>query len=151
MWTDICTKPKLGLLYHKFWGHVMGIPTDCNDKDYNGIIPSIPPVNLMVAEPKAQKELHECVGDNQKETILTNLQKDATYSLPSGSILARKSYLRTLADPAEILLEPTLTNNEDGQNWKCKHVPGKSALPTLSGLKRLRKKIMVWVLIIKKL
>ncbi len=30
-------------------------------------------------------------------------------------------------------------------------VPGQSALPTLSGLKRLRKKRMVWVLVIEKL
>jgi hypothetical protein len=52
------------------------------------------------------------VGENQKETILINCEKDAPYSLPCGSILARKSYLRTLADPAEIPPEPALTNNK---------------------------------------
>jgi hypothetical protein len=65
-------KPKQGLVYRLFWGHVMGIPTDYNDKDYKGIIPSIPPVSLMLLVPKPQKALQECVGENQKETTLAN-------------------------------------------------------------------------------
>jgi hypothetical protein len=63
----------------------------------------------MLPVPKAQKALQECVGENQKETILTNLEKDTPSSLSHGSILARKSYLRTLTDPAEIPQEPALT------------------------------------------
>jgi hypothetical protein len=35
--------------------------------------------------------------------------------------------------------------------WLLTIVPGQSALPTLPGLKRLRKKRMVWVLIVEKL
>ena len=112
MWTDINKKPKQGLAYRKFQGHVVGIPTDCNDKNYEGIIPSIPPANSMLLVPKAQKALHECVGKNPKETILINCEENASYSLPHGSILARKSYLRTLTDPAEILPELALTNNK---------------------------------------
>jgi hypothetical protein len=42
----------------------MGIPADYNDKDYKGIIPSVPPVNLSLPVPKAQKALQECFGDN---------------------------------------------------------------------------------------
>ncbi len=52
------------------------------------------------------------VGENKKETILINHEKDALYSLPRGRILARKSYLRALTDPAEIPPEPALTNDK---------------------------------------
>ncbi len=52
------------------------------------------------------------VGDNQKETTHINHGKGAPYSLPRGSILAMKPYLRTLTDPARILTEPALTNNK---------------------------------------
>jgi hypothetical protein len=40
----------------------MGIPADYNDKDYAGIILSIPPVSLMLPVPKALKAWQECVG-----------------------------------------------------------------------------------------
>ena len=66
----------------------------------------------MLPIPKAQKSSQECVGDYQKETLQINHEKDAPYSLPHGSILARKSYLRTLADPTRIPPEPALTNNK---------------------------------------
>ncbi len=46
-----------------------GIPKDYNGNDYKGIIPSVPPVNLMLPVPKAQKASQECVGDNQKGKI----------------------------------------------------------------------------------
>ena len=52
------------------------------------------------------------VGDNQKRTTQINHEKGTPFSLPRGSILARKSYLRTLADPARIPPEPALTNNK---------------------------------------
>jgi hypothetical protein len=68
---------------------------------------------------KAQKALQECVGENQKETILTNLEKDAPSSLPCGSILAKKSYLRTLADLAKIPLQPALTNKKRQSKLKA--------------------------------
>jgi hypothetical protein len=90
----------------------MGIITDYNNKDYKGIIPYVPPVNSMLPVPKAQKALQDCVGENQIETILINRKKDTPYSLPRGSILARKSYLGTLTDPAKIPSEPALMSNE---------------------------------------
>ncbi len=62
-------KPKLGLVYRNFWDHVMGIPADDNNKYYNGIIPSAPPVILMLSVPKAQKALQECVRENQKSHV----------------------------------------------------------------------------------
>ncbi len=63
------SKPKQGfLVYHKLKGHVMGIPTDYNNKDYAGIITSVPPINSMLPVPKAQKSSQECVGGNQKGT-----------------------------------------------------------------------------------
>ncbi len=55
----------------------MGIPADYNNKDYKRIIPSVPPVDLMLLVPKAQKALQECVGEKKKETILINHKKDA--------------------------------------------------------------------------
>ena len=90
----------------------MEIPSDYIDKDYEGIIPSIPPVISMLPVPKAQEASHECVGDNQKGKIQINHEKCTPYSLPCRSISARKSYLRTLTDPAEIPPEPALTNNK---------------------------------------
>jgi hypothetical protein len=57
----------------------MGIPADYNDKDYVGIISSIFPVHLMLSVSKAQKASHECVGNNQKETIQINHEKGTIY------------------------------------------------------------------------
>jgi hypothetical protein len=68
MWMDINTKPKQGAIHHEFWGHVMGIPADYNDKDYAGIILSIPPVSSILPVPKALKASQECVGGTQKLT-----------------------------------------------------------------------------------
>ncbi len=68
MWTDINTKPKQGTIHPKFWAHVMGIPADYNDKNYAGVILSIPPVSLMLPVPKALKALQECVGGTRKLT-----------------------------------------------------------------------------------
>jgi hypothetical protein len=68
MWMDIITKPKQGAIYCKFCGHVMGIPADYYDKDYVGVILSIPPVSFMLPVPKALKALQECVGGTQKLT-----------------------------------------------------------------------------------
>ena len=36
MWTDINTKPKKGLMFCVFRGHVMGIPAEYRDADYAG-------------------------------------------------------------------------------------------------------------------
>ncbi len=41
MWTDINTKPKQGLAFGVFRGHVMGIPADYKDSDYKGKVPLI--------------------------------------------------------------------------------------------------------------
>ena len=63
------------------------------------------------AHPSAPATMSAGVGDNQKRTTQINHEKSAPCSLPRGSILARKSYLRTLADPARIPPEPALTND----------------------------------------
>ena len=56
-------------------------------------------------------ECSELLGITRKRQYLYHEKGDPD-SLPPGSILARKSYLRTLADPARIPPEPALTNNE---------------------------------------
>jgi hypothetical protein len=58
------------------------------------------------------------IGENQKETTLTNLERNSPSLLPRGSILAKKSYLKTLADPAKI--PHAGQTSRDGQNWKHK-------------------------------
>jgi hypothetical protein len=46
----------------------MGIPAEYNDKDNKRIIPSVPPVNLMLLVPKAQKALQECfLGEPERD------------------------------------------------------------------------------------
>jgi hypothetical protein len=71
MWTDINTKPKQGAVYRAFRGHVMGIPADYLDKEYEGKVKSTPPVSSMLPVPKEPKASQECVGGNQKEGNLT--------------------------------------------------------------------------------
>jgi hypothetical protein len=115
MRTNINKELKQGLVYRNVLVHVMGIPTNYNNKDYKGIIPSIPPVNSMLPVHKVQKASQECVWDNQKKTIQINHEKDVPYSLPRGSILVRKSYLRTLADPTRIPPEPALCQVKEWQ------------------------------------
>jgi hypothetical protein len=64
MWTDINTKPKQGLAYRVFRGHVMGIPADYKDSDYAGKVPLSPEVSMLPMT-KAQLASQECVGENQ--------------------------------------------------------------------------------------
>ncbi len=64
IWTGIHTKLKQVFVYREFRGHVMGIPADYINKNYKGIIPSVPPVNSMLPVPKAQKASQESVGEN---------------------------------------------------------------------------------------
>jgi hypothetical protein len=45
MWTDINTKPKQGLVFQFFQGHVMDIPENYKDADYCGNVPTSPPVS----------------------------------------------------------------------------------------------------------
>jgi hypothetical protein len=47
MWTDINTKPKQGLVFQVFQGHVMGIPANYKDTDYIGNVPTSPPVMML--------------------------------------------------------------------------------------------------------
>jgi hypothetical protein len=56
MWTDINNKPKQGIVYHVFRGHVMGIPADYKDSDYTGKVP-VSPVVLMLPLTKEQLAL----------------------------------------------------------------------------------------------
>jgi hypothetical protein len=67
MWTDINTKPKQGAVYRAFRGHVMGIPVDYVDKDWEGKVRSTPPVSSMLPVPKEPKASQECVGGSLKE------------------------------------------------------------------------------------
>jgi hypothetical protein len=62
MWTDINTKPKQGLVFRVFSGHVMGIPADYKDLDYEGKVPLTPQIMLMLPLTKEQLALQECVG-----------------------------------------------------------------------------------------
>jgi hypothetical protein len=71
MWTDINTKPKQGSVFHEFRSHVMGIPADYNDKDYQGKVKSTPPIVSMLPVPRTKKASKECVEENQKDLILT--------------------------------------------------------------------------------
>jgi hypothetical protein len=71
MWTDINTKPKQGLVFREFWGHVMGIPADNNNDNYKLRVKTLPPVNSMLPVPRAQKASQECVGGSQKGQNLT--------------------------------------------------------------------------------
>ena len=67
MWMEINTKPKQGAVFCAFRGHVMGIPSEYNDKYYQGMVKSIPPIDLMPPVPRTQKELKEFVDKNGKE------------------------------------------------------------------------------------
>ena len=44
MWTAINIKPKQGLVFCMFRGHVMGIPAEYRDADYEGKVPLLPKV-----------------------------------------------------------------------------------------------------------
>jgi hypothetical protein len=65
MWTDINTKPKQGIVYRVFRGHVMGIPADYKDFDYAGKVP-ISPMVAMLPLTNEQLALQECVGGDAK-------------------------------------------------------------------------------------
>jgi hypothetical protein len=60
MWTYINTKPKQGVVYRIFRGHMMGIPADYKDSDYAGKVPVSPAV-LMLPLTKDHLALQECV------------------------------------------------------------------------------------------
>jgi hypothetical protein len=64
MWTDINTKPKQGLVYRVFRGHVMGILADYKNSDYAGKVPLSPEVSMLPLT-KEQLVLRECVGESE--------------------------------------------------------------------------------------
>jgi hypothetical protein len=74
MWTDINTKPKQGLVFCMFRGHVMGIPAHYRDADYKGKVPLLPNV-LMLPLIKEQLALQECVGGSAKRCALTQVRR----------------------------------------------------------------------------
>jgi hypothetical protein len=61
MWTDINTKPKQGLVFRVFRGHVIGIPPDYRDSYYEGKVPLSLKV-LMLPLTKEQLSSQKCVG-----------------------------------------------------------------------------------------
>jgi hypothetical protein len=65
MWTDINSKPKQGVVYRVFRGHMMGIPADYKDSDYVGKVPVSPAVSMLLLT-KEQLASHECVGGDVK-------------------------------------------------------------------------------------
>ena len=65
MWTDINTKPKQGLVFRVFRGHIMGIPVDYKDSDYKGKVP-LSPIVLMLPLTRGQLALQECVGETRR-------------------------------------------------------------------------------------
>jgi hypothetical protein len=65
MWSDINTKPKQGIVYCVFKGHVMGIPADNKDSDYVGKVPVSLAVSMLPLT-KEQLALQECVGGDAK-------------------------------------------------------------------------------------
>ncbi len=65
MWTDINTKPKQGVVYRVFRGHVMGIPADYKDLDYAGKVPVSPAVSMLPLT-KEHLIMQECVGGDAK-------------------------------------------------------------------------------------
>ncbi len=73
MWTDINTKPKQGVVYRVFRGHMMGIPADYKDSDYVGKVP-ISPAVLMLPLTKEQLASQECVGADAKQLERTPIQ-----------------------------------------------------------------------------
>jgi hypothetical protein len=77
MWTDINTKPKQGLAYRVFRGHVMGIPADYKDSDYAGKVPLSPEVSMLPMT-KAQLASQECVGENQLSPTKDRPRVDVT-------------------------------------------------------------------------
>jgi hypothetical protein len=88
MWTDINTKPKQGVGYRIFRGHVIGIPADYKDSYYVGnvyISPAVPMLPLT----KEQLALQECVGGDAKQLErvpikLTHASKNACVSRRSN-------------------------------------------------------------------
>ncbi len=65
MWTNVNAKPKQGLVFHVFRGHVMGIPVDYKDAGYNGKESLTPKVSMLPLT-KEQLALHECVEGSAK-------------------------------------------------------------------------------------
>ncbi len=65
MWTYINTKPKQGVVYRVFRGHVVGIPADYKDSDYAGKVPVSPAV-LMLPLTEDQLASQECVKGDVK-------------------------------------------------------------------------------------
>jgi hypothetical protein len=53
MWTDINTKPKQCLVFRVFRGHVVGIPVDYKESDYESKVPLMP-IMLMLPLTKDQ-------------------------------------------------------------------------------------------------
>jgi hypothetical protein len=74
MWTDINMKPKQRDVFRKFRGHVMGIPTDYNDKSFatrcNFRPPNWAPEPVsMLPIPKDWVAAQECVGEQMKGSM----------------------------------------------------------------------------------
>ncbi len=76
MWTDINTKPKQGLVFRVFHGHVMGIPADYKDSDYEGKVPLMPVVSMLPLT-KEQLALQECVGERMNGALKSALRTSA--------------------------------------------------------------------------
>jgi hypothetical protein len=70
MWADINAKPKQGIVYRVFRGHVIGIPADCKDFNYASKAPAV----LMPPLTKEQLASQECVGGDAKRLRWTPIK-----------------------------------------------------------------------------
>ncbi len=113
MWTDINTKPKQGLVFRVFRGHVMGIPANYKDSDYEGRVPLTPVVSMLPLT-KEQLASQECVGEktNGTQVPVSILRKQKSVSIlgkqKSVSIASEGSSLSSSRAPLKLI---------DGHRW----------------------------------
>jgi hypothetical protein len=74
MWTDMDNKPKQGFVLCVFRGHLMGIPAEYRDADYEGKVPLLPKVSMLLLS-EEQLALQECVGGNAKRQLPTRTKR----------------------------------------------------------------------------
>jgi hypothetical protein len=136
MWTDINTKPKQGLVFRLFRGHVMGIPADYKNSDYKGKVPLMSVVSMLPLT-KEQLALQECVGERTNGALKSALRmstfktsgKRVIISNPSGKRIPVSSGKRvsiSVASTSSPASRARLVNNPssraplkivDGRRW----------------------------------
>ncbi len=90
-------KPKQGLVFHVFRGHIMGIPANYRDAGYKCKVPLLPKVSILPLT-KEQLALQKCVGGSAKrcaptQVRPTKLDQQNWGSALSGDRLAKEESL----------------------------------------------------------